>query len=60
MKQVNYSTLQRLSFIIAWLHFFSGIPFQHGPHGGVPERRARFAGLFFAGPSSSADDDEGS
>lgn len=60
MKQVNYSTLQRLSFIIAWLHFFSGIPFQHGSHGGVPERRARLAGLFFAGPSSSADDDEGS
>lgn len=60
MKQVNYSTLQRLSFIIAWLHFFSGVPFQHGSHGGVPERRARLAGLFFAGPSSSADDDEGS
>ena len=60
MKQVNYSTLQRLSFIIAWLHFFAGVPFQHGSHGGVPERRARLAGLFFAGPSSSADDDEGS
>ena len=38
----------------------SGLPFQHGPNGGVPERCACLAGLFFAGPSCSAHDDKGS
>ena len=37
-----------------------GIPFQFGPHGGVPERRAGDAGFLFAGPSCEAHDDPGS
>ena len=37
-----------------------GIPFQFGPHCGVPERRAGDVGFLFAGSSCEAHDDPGS